>query len=174
MSRKIILNLAISLDGYIADENGGYDWITGDGNHTMDSERKWDYAKFLEHIDIVVMGSHCYDQGFHQDFTDKTVFVATSREIPDTDTIKFIKGDITRCIREEKSKEGKDIFLFGGGKLCDAFIKSELIDEYIIGIIPIILGKGIPLFLSNNPTIRLTLKQHFTEEGIIVLHYKTM
>ena len=56
MSGKIVLNLAISLDGYIADENGGFEWIVGDGNSALNTDLKWDYKKFLEEIDIVVMG----------------------------------------------------------------------------------------------------------------------
>ncbi len=68
MSRKIILNLAISLDGYIASEDEGYDWIIGDGDKRLDTENKWDFNKFLEDIDVVVMGKKCYDQNMHNDF----------------------------------------------------------------------------------------------------------
>lgn len=161
----------MSLDGYIADENGDYDWIVGDGNHNLDTENKWDYRKFLQNIDIVVMGKNCYNQEFYKDFSDKTVLVATSKIMEDNDCITFIKGDICAYVLDEKAKDGKDIFLFGGGVLCDAFIKSDYIDEYIIGIIPVILGKGIPLFLGNNPKIKLQLKEQYMEEGIVVLHY---
>lgn len=59
----------------------------------------------------------------------------------------------------------------GGGGLVDPFIKADLVDEYIIGIIPIILGKGRPLFLRDNPTINLTLKDYSVSEGITVLKY---
>ncbi|MEF9992595.1 MAG: dihydrofolate reductase, partial [Peptostreptococcaceae bacterium] len=54
MSRKIILNLAISIDGYIASEDGGFDWIVGDGDVILDTHNKWDFGKFLDDIDIVV------------------------------------------------------------------------------------------------------------------------
>lgn len=75
MSRKIILNLAISLDGYIASEDGGYDWIIGDGDKRLDTENKWDFNKFLEDIDVVVMGKKCYDQNMHNDFKSKKVYI---------------------------------------------------------------------------------------------------
>ena len=55
MNGKIILNLAVSLDGYIADLDGGYDWIVGDGNSTLNTENKWSHDKFLENIDVVVI-----------------------------------------------------------------------------------------------------------------------
>lgn len=73
--------------------------------------------------------------------------------------------------RRRKRKKGKDIFLFGGGGLADNFIKSNIIDEYIIGIIPTILGKGRPLFLENNPKIDLHLDQYIMDKGVVILRY---
>lgn len=171
MKRKIILNLAISLDGYIASEDGGYDWIVGDGDNTLNTKDKLDFNKFLEGIDIVVMGKNCYDQNMHNEYKNKKVYIATSQKIQNQDNIHFINGDICKIIQEEKEKEGKDIYLFGGGVLIDSFIKANIIDEYIIGIIPIILGKGRPLFLENNPTINLHLVEYIVENGITILKY---
>ena len=73
MNRKIIMNLAMSIDGFIADENGGFDWIVGDGNNRLNTEKQWDYNKFLDRIDTVVMGKNCYDQKFYEEFKEKTV-----------------------------------------------------------------------------------------------------
>ncbi|SCJ62916.1 Pyrimidine deaminase [uncultured Clostridium sp.] len=171
MNRKIVLNLAISLDGYIASEDGGYDWIVGDGSDKLDTKDKYDFSKFLEGVDIVVMGKNCYDQNFHLDYKEKTVYIATSQLLDDYDNIRFINKDIVNVILEEKNKEGKDIFLFGGGKLVDSFIKANVIDEYIIGIIPIILGKGRSLFLENNPKIDLKLDEHIVDNGIVICRY---
>ncbi|WP_054199275.1 dihydrofolate reductase family protein [Clostridium baratii] len=171
MRRKIILNLAMSIDGYIASEDGGYDWIVGDGDNKLDTKDKWDYTEFLKGIDIVVMGRKCYDQNFHNDFKEKKIYVATSKELDDYDNIHFIKGNICKVVEKEREKEGKDIFLFGGGDLVDNFIKKDIIDEYIIGIIPTILGKGRPLFLGNNPKIDLHLEQYNMENGIVILKY---
>ena len=171
MSRKIILNLAMSLDGYIASETGGFDWIVGNNDNSLDTEKKWDYDKFLEEIDIIVMGKTCYDQNFHENFKNKKVYVATSHNLDDYSNIHFINADICKDILEEKDKEGKDIFLFGGGILVDNFIKRDLIDEYIIGIIPTILGNGRPLFLKDNPKLDLHLKEYIIENGIVILKY---
>lgn len=171
MSRKIILNLAISLDGYIASEDGSFDWIVGDGNHTLDTLNQMDFNHFLQDVDTIVMGKRCYEQNFHQDYKSKKIYVATSQPLSNCDNIHFISGDICSIIEEEKNKVGKDIFLFGGGGLVDHFIKADIIDEYIIGIIPIILGKGRPLFLGDNPTIHLTLTDYSVNEGVAVLKY---
>lgn len=170
MHGKIILNLAISLDGYIADENGGYEWIVGDGNTKLNTENKWDHAKFLEKIDGVVMGSNCYDQGFHKEYKEKEVYIATSKNIADYENYHFINGDICKTISDLRDK-GENIYLFGGGGVIDNFIKADIIDEYVIGIIPTILGKGRKLFLENNPKIDLELQYYSVEEGVVVMKY---
>lgn len=171
MSKKIILNLAISIDGYIASEDGGFEWIVGDGDKSLDTEKKWDFNGFLDTIDIVVMGKNCYDQNFHKDFKNKKVYVATSKNLKDYENIHFIKDDIVKIIEKERQTIEKNIFLFGGGKVIDPFIKADIIDEYVIGIIPTILGKGRKLFLENNPKIDLHLDEYITDEGVVILRY---
>lgn len=172
MDRKIILNLAISLDGYIASENGGFDWIVGDGVGTVDTKEKFDFPKFLDEVDTVVIGGKCYEQGMHNDFKNKTVYVVTSKELDDYENIKFIKGDIASFFIEEKKKEGKGIYLFGGGVVIDHFMKADIIDEFIIGIIPTILGKGRKLFYDNNPEVKLVLTEQIIDDGVTLLRYK--
>lgn len=112
MKRKIILNLAMSIDGYIASEDGGFDWIVGDGDESLDTQNKWDHNKFLEGIDTVVMGKKCYDQGFTDEFKDKKVYVATTKELEDYDNFHFINGDICEIIEDERKNEGKDIYIY--------------------------------------------------------------
>ncbi|RDY29420.1 dihydrofolate reductase [Romboutsia weinsteinii] len=171
MKRKIILNLAISLDGYIAREDGSYDWIVGHGDNKLDTEAKWDFNKFLEDIDVVVMGRTCYDQNMHEEFKNKKVYVATSKKMKDYDNIKFVNEDIVGTIEKELKNDGKDVFLFGGGVVIDSFMKADVIDEYIVGIIPTILGEGKPLFLGNNHMINLRLDEQIVEDGIVILKY---
>ncbi len=170
MSGKIILNLATSVDGYIADEKDGYEWIVGHGKKELNTENKSNYDNFLENIDIIVMGKRCYDLNMHKDFGNKIVYVATSEKIDDFDNCKFVNERLIDVIAELKNN-GKNIYLFGGGLLIDNFIKKDLIDEFIIGIIPIILGSGIPLFLENNPTVELTLDNYTIEDGIVITYY---
>lgn len=171
MDRKIILNLAISIDGYISSEDGWFDWIVGDGDKNLDTDKKWDFNEFLDTVDVVVMGKNCYNQDLHKDFKNKKVYIVTSKDLKDYENIHFIKGDIVKTIEKEKQKNGKNIFLFGGGKTIDPFIKANIIDEYIIGVIPTILGSGRRLFLENNPKIDLHLDEYITENGIVILRY---
>ena len=170
MNGKIILNLAVSIDGYIADENGGFDWIVGDGRSKLNTQNKWEHDEFLKEIDVVVMGRKCYDQDMHKDFSEKDVYIATSEKIDDYENYHFISGNICEIISKLKA-EGKNIYLFGGGGLIDSFVKDDIIDEYIIGIIPTILGKGRKLFYENNPKIDLNLEYYAVEDGIMIMKY---
>ena len=81
-------------------DNGGYEWIVGDGNTKLNTENKWDHGKFLEKIDGVVMGSKCYDQGFHKEYKEKEVYIATSKNIADYENYHFINGDICKTISD--------------------------------------------------------------------------
>ncbi len=169
--KKIILNLAMSLDGYIASESGTYDWIVGDGNDTLNTEKAFDFEAFLNSVDTVVIGRKAFDDCPLEMFSNHRILVATSQNKENYDNIEFIHGDLVSLLREEQQKAGKDIYLFGGGGLVDPLIKSDIIDEYIIGIIPTILGKGRKLFHENNPTIKLCLKDYATSEGMMIMTY---
>jgi dihydrofolate reductase len=175
MKRKIILNLAISLDGFIADKNGGFDWIIGDGDTSHDTKQKFDFTKFENTIDVLVMGRKAYEDcpiKSLKKYSSKTIYVATHKKLENNyDNVRFISGDICKQILEFKKREGKNIWIWGGAYLADPFLKADIIDEYIIGIIPIILGEGRPLFLENNPKIKLHLKKSTIQEGIVILEY---
>ncbi|MGL4773436.1 MAG: dihydrofolate reductase family protein [Clostridium sp.] len=170
MDGKIILNLAVSLDGYISDENGGFDWIVGQNDKSLDTEKQLVFDDFVKGIDIVVMGKNCYNQGFHKDYKNKMVYIATNESLEDYENVHFIKGDIV-SILEERKRSGENIFLFGGGVVIDPFIQKNAIDEYIIGFIPTILGKGRPLFLGDNKEINLNLDEYYVSDGIVVMKY---
>jgi dihydrofolate reductase len=169
--RKIILNLAMSLDGYIADENGGYAWIIGDGDKHLDTEITFDFSSFLEDIDIVVMGRKAYEEIGVKDYPTKKILVATSKAMDNTDHIEFVNNTIVERIQELQKEEGNNIWLFGGSGLTNQFMKADLVDEFIIGIIPTILGGGRPLFFDGNPMVNLHLDSYTIQEGLPILIY---
>lgn len=169
---KIILNLALSLDGYIADEDGAFDWIVGEESG-ISSEDKYEYQDFLDTIDVIVMGSKAYRDMPEESlisFADKKILLASSKEIQVGENVEIVLGDFSERVLELKA-EGKNIWLFGGGLTIDLFLKKDIIDEFIIGIIPIILGRGRRLFLENNPTIKLHLVKTIVDSGISLLFY---
>ena len=171
MKSKIILNLAISLDGFIADEHDGYDWIVPSGDKSLNSAAAWSHDAFLEQISAVVMGKRCYDLQMHAEYANKQVYVITSQALSDYGNIHFISGDICAALEALKQQAKGDIYLFGGSTSIDPVLKAGMIDEYVIGIIPVILGQGIPLFLADNPMIPLQLTHQYVEDGIVVLRY---
>jgi dihydrofolate reductase len=168
VSRKVIFSAAMSLDGFIADEHDGYSWIQGDGDHSLDTLEKWDYPVFLSQIDTVLMGRRCYELGQHNDFKDQKVIVATHQDLKDP-SVSFT-SDALDCLRELQKQPGKDIFVFGGALLVQSLLKAQIIDELIIGIVPVILGKGIRLF-DESLGVQLKLKKQTIDEGIVVLFY---
>lgn len=171
MGNKIVLNLAISLDGFIADEAGGYSWIQPAGDPALNTTTRWAHDEFIKNVGAVVMGKNSYDQQLHTEFRDVPVYVAASKPPANHDNIRFISGDIPQQVRGLCSRTEGDVYLFGGGILIHPLLQAGLVDEYIIGVIPIILGSGIPLFLPNGPTIPLQLTHFYVEDGIVVLRY---
>lgn len=174
MNRDIILYIATSLDGYIAKNDGSVDWLLGESsNLNIDNG----YNEFYSSIDTVVMGRTTYEQVINELSPDiwvyegKKCYVATSVKRQSNEKVEFVSEDITKFIKGLKSQEGKDIWLVGGGKLIDQFIKKDLIDKYIITIIPTILGYGIPLFIGENPEIKLKLIETKTIDGMVEITY---
>lgn len=174
MDRNIILYIAVSLDGYIARKNGAVDWLSGDsGDQNVDSG----FDKFYSSIDTVVMGRTTYQQVINElspgvwVYEGKKCYVSTTRNYESDDRVEYISEDITGFIKNLTSQQGKDIWLVGGGKLLDQFIKQNLIDKYIVTIIPTILGDGIPLFLGENPEIQLKLIETKAVDGMVELTY---
>ncbi|MBD7915701.1 dihydrofolate reductase [Clostridium sp. Sa3CUN1] len=171
MNRKVILYIAVSLDNYIARENGDVDWLIGDGsNPNMDNG----YEDFYKTIDVVILGKSTYDQviGWGEyPYKNCESYVYTRKEIKDNEYIKFINEDPRNLISKLKEKPGKDIWIVGGADIVDLFLKQDLIDEFIIATIPTILGSGIPLFKDSNMEIKLSLKESKIFDGIVQNHY---
>ncbi|MFT8349756.1 dihydrofolate reductase family protein [Clostridium saccharoperbutylacetonicum] len=174
MNKNIIVYIATSLDGYIAKENGAVDWLLGESNNlNVDNG----YNEFYSTIDTVLMGRTTYEQVINELSPDiwvyesKKCYVATTRKCEPDNRVEFITEDITGFIKNLKKQQGKDIWLVGGGKLIDQFIKQDLIDKYIITIIPTILGNGVPLFIGKNPEIKLKLIETKTVDGMVEFTY---
>lgn len=175
--RKIIFNLAMSLDGYIADENGGFDWIHGDEDKSYNTEKQFSFSEFTDSIDTIIMGKtaflDCPKETLDDFDKSKKILVASYEKLETNHSnVEFISGNICEQILEVRKTEGKDIWIFGGAELADSFIKEDIIDEYIVGLIPIILGKGVKLFLENSPKLELSLNDACSvTDGIVILRY---
>jgi dihydrofolate reductase len=148
--------IATSLDGYIADKNGGIDWL-----HNIPNPDKLDmgYSNFMQGIDAIVMGRNTFETicGFDIEWPYTVpVFVLSNslNNIPEKfkNKAEIIKGDLPKIIREIHTKGYQNLYI-DGGKTIQSFLDQNLINEIIVTIIPIILGDGIPLFNKINKTI---------------------
>ena len=162
----------MSLDGFIAQPNDDLDFLS-----LVEKEGEdYGYANFIETVDAVIVGRKTYDKvlsmGFEFPHTDKDAYIITRTSRPDLSTVKLYSGSLEELIAKLKSKSGKNIFVDGGAEIVNQLLEKNLIDEFFISIIPILLGAGVALFQQGRPETRLQLissKQFDT--GLVQLHY---
>lgn len=177
--RKVILDLAVTLDGFIEGPNGEVDWCI------MDDDM--DFDGFLSSIDTIFYGRISYDlwgnfqpdvnaspadKKLWQTLHSKEKFVFSS-QIKHDDKATFINTDIANKVTEIKKQGGKDIWLYGGASLIKTFIELNLIDIYKISIHPLALGSGKPLFENLKERIELNLiTTNIFKSGVVQLTYE--
>ena len=173
--RKVVLFIAMSLDGYLADSEGKVGWLGGQGN---DEEMIDSYSEFVEHVDTVVMGWNTYYKVVTELSPEEWVYgnlesyVVTHRDCLSEEKIQFTGEEPCRLVRELKEKDGKDVWICGGADIVRQLMAEDLIDTYYISIIPILLGKGIRLFQESGREIPLKLIKTRSYDGITDLVYE--
>ena len=171
MKRKVILYISQSLDGFISDNKGSVDWILGNNKEYIGD---YGYNNFIKNIDTIILGANTYKQIKNELSPDKWVYedlqsyVLINEKIKDTINIKYVNINIKELINRLQQEKGKNIWICGGANLVNQCIKENLIDEYQITTVPVILGNGIRLFEENNKKIRLELKEIKEENGLIM------
>jgi dihydrofolate reductase len=165
---KIIVYIASSLDGYIARENGSIDWlpeVTESG-----------YDAFYKSVDTVIMGKITYDQiqtfGEYP-YKDKKSFVFTRTNQNKDENTEFV-SDIEKFVKDGFPNAGENIWLVGGRRTISSFLKQGVVDEIIISIITVLLGKGIPLFKNVENETKLEFVKTETYGQLVDLHYKVL
>ena len=173
MARDIILNLAVSLDGFICDEDGGFAWIGGQGDSLADTADRFSFDAFLASCDTVVMGRKAYEDCFSSlsEAEDKRFLVASRTPRAPEGPVSFLSGDVVSEVLALKGRSGKHIWLFGGGELAADFIRADAVDRYIVGILPVIRGRGRRLFREGLPSTELHLDRCTVADGIPILEY---
>ncbi|MBD2702337.1 dihydrofolate reductase [Spirosoma sp. BT702] len=170
--RKVILGLAVSLDGYIEGPNGEYDWCFTDQDYGLNA--------FLKRIDAIFIGRKSYElmnnpaeEASNYQFSEykKYVFSNTLTEVGED--VALIRGDLKEQVNALKSQPGKDFWLFGGADLTSSFMNAGLVDELFLAVHPILLGAGKPLFINLKDRIKLTLTDSKTySTGLVSLYYE--
>ncbi|MDQ3888854.1 MAG: dihydrofolate reductase family protein [Thermoproteota archaeon] len=168
--RKIKLYIASSLDSYIASEGGGIDWLFTDGDYG--------YAKFYDSIDTILVGRKTYEQSLNfgeYPYKGKKVYVFTRRTDGKKNAryVEYINVDIPSFVRHLLQSVGKDIWLLGAGEIVSILLNADLVDEIILSIHPIILGKGITLFSNIKKHVNLQLLESIPfGSGLVQLCYR--
>ena len=172
--RKLVLYIASSLDGYIATEEHSLDWlfaVEGEGDNGI--------SKFYETVDSLLMGRVTYDWIMDYEkgefpYKGKECYVFSKSRKEENEYVTFVNEDIPQFTKNLKNKNGKTIWLVGGGNLLDTFMKEKLVDEIIVTIAPVLIGSGIPLFKNYNFQTFLSLKEINRFNQFVELHYEVV
>ena len=172
-SPKLILYIAMSLDGFIAKQDGGLSFLSMVEKDGED----YGYADFMKSIETIIVGRKTYEKvllmGFDYAAIGKKIFVITRTECSSQRNVNFYTGDIKLLVDNLKCSTNGNIYCDGGAQIVNAFLQMQLFDELIISIIPVLLGNGIRLFNQIQTEQKLTLlgSENF-EKGLVQLHYR--
>ena len=168
MTRRIRYQVACSLDGFIADPEGGYDWIV--------DEPEFDFGALFAQFDTLLMGRKTYEvlQKMKYPTPGMRVIVFSRTLRPeDYPDITIVSEDVAGTVAKLRAEPGKDIWIFGGGELFRTLLELGCVDTVEPAIIPILLGEGIPMFPSTKTrhSLRLTRQRVYEKSGIVLLEY---
>ncbi|HWW98482.1 MAG TPA: dihydrofolate reductase family protein [Edaphobacter sp.] len=169
--RNVVLGLGISLDGYIARLDGAVDFLFMPRDYSM--------APFFATVDTAIMGRKTLVAGLKMSGgslprSNMAMYVFSKRKPPgERDGVIFVNESPATFLRKLRKRPGKDIWLMGGGELARAFLKADLVDRLYLGVVPVLLGRGIPLFPSGFPQRDFTLLENKSySKGLIALKYE--
>ncbi|MDR0660218.1 MAG: dihydrofolate reductase family protein [Prevotellaceae bacterium] len=172
--KKIILYIAASIDGRIAEPDGDIEWLS---EFPITKEMNYGYKEFIASIDTIIMGGRSWRELSNMDamgaYTNKSVYVVSRYDWREKGNIKFITENVIERIVDLRNETGKDIWLFGGGELVSMLLAADLVDEMRIAYIPVVLGKGVPLFPGQPKESKWELiESRSYSSGIIMVEYQ--
>ena len=173
MARKVIVHIATSADGYIARSDGDLEWLTyrpaPKGFYGMDA--------FMKSIDTKLLGRKTYEASLQlgAKFDSRERHIVFSRQGSPANApsgVEFVKGAIDVFVSRLRQQPGKDIWLMGGGEIIASFLDGRAIDEFVISVVPVFIGDGIPLIARRHRHVPLNLlaTERFGD-GVVQLRY---
>jgi len=171
--RRVVVHIAASADGYIAGPAGEIDWLTSrpapKGFYGMED--------FVKTIDTKVLGRRTFDlsRRMGAPFGAKDRTIVFSRRPPPADAppgVEFASDDVGEFVRRLRQQPGRDVWLMGGGDLIASFLDANAIDEFVLSVVPVFIGDGIPLIARRHRHVplRLLSTERF-EDGLVQLRY---
>ncbi len=170
--RKLILYIAMSLDGYIAKPNDDLSFLS----IVQEEGEDYGYGEFISTIDTVILGRKTYEWVLTQvaefPHANMETYVITRSSKPAEGNVNFYNGNLRELVKELKTRKGKNIFIDGGAEVVNLLMKEKLIDEFYISIIPVLLGEGVRLFKDGRPeeVLKLINVKSF-RKGLVQAHY---
>jgi dihydrofolate reductase len=159
----------MSLDGYIAGPGGEYDWIIMDP--------AIDFAAFFKAFDTVLMGRRTFEIALSQGSGGgmpgmRAIVFSRTLRAADHPGVTIVSTAAEQAVAALKAEPGKDIWLMGGGVLFRSLLDADLVDTVEVGLIPVLLGRGIPLVETGAHAARLRLSESKAlPSGIVMLSY---
>jgi dihydrofolate reductase len=173
-TRKIIVEIATSADGYIARPDGGVEWLD-----RPNSKGNYGLEEFFRSIDTILWGRKTYDMaqgmGGVSPFGGKVRHYVFSHRPPagPTPDVEFVTAPIPAFAQELRARPGKDIWMMGGGGLIASFLDENEIDEFSIHVMPVFIGEGIPLIAPRHLNVPLELiSSKPFPDGVVHLNYR--
>ena len=172
--RAVIVHIATSADGYIARPDGDLEWLTS----RPAPEGFYGINAFMKSVDTLVLGRKTYDAGLRMGakFDSQGRHIVFSRHPPPAGApsgVEFVNDAISPFVSRLREQPGKDIWLMGGGELIASFLDEHAIDEFVISVVPVFIGDGIPLIARRHRHAALELHsvERF-EDGLVQLRYR--
>ena len=172
--RKIIVNSAVSADGYIARPDGDLDWLT----RRPAPKGFYGLPKFARTIDAKILGRKTFDLSVQMGarFSANDMHYVFSRGPAPASVpagVQFVTESVAAFAERLRKRPGKNIWMIGGGEIIGSFLDEGAIDEFIITVVPLFIGEGIPLIAPKHREVPLRLRssQRFPD-GVVQLHYE--
>ncbi len=169
--RNVISYIAMSLDGYIAGPGDDISFLSMVEKEGED----YGYADFMKTVDTIFLGRRTYDKVKETGFGypgDKEVYIISHDTGFGDKALKYYSGPLKSLISDLRNRQGRNIYCDGGSEVLNQLLQDDLIDEFFISVIPVILGDGIRLFRDGHPALNLQLvSAREFDTGLVQLHY---
>lgn len=174
--RKIIVNIATSVDGYVARRDGNLDWLTD----RPAPKGFYGLPEFERSVGAKILGRKTFDRSLEMGahFSANSVHYVFSRQPPPAVVpagVSFVTESISTFAERLRAQAAKNSWMMGGGEIIGAFLDEGAIDEFIITVVPVFIGEGIPLLPPSHREVALRLLgvAHFPD-GVVQTHYEVL
>lgn len=172
-NRKIVVNLATSADGFISRRDGDIDWLTS----RPKPKGFYGLREFAESCDAKILGMATYQKslalGAKFGGDSRTYVFSANPPATAPKGVEFVTESIPKFANRVRAAKGKDLWMMGGGSIIASFLDANAIDQFIITVVPVFIGEGIPLLAPRYrhvPLKLLSTRQY--DDGVVQNHYE--